>query len=56
MEGGERLRLAWRAQKGMQPLLSDTFLAPSITDPKLWLVKCKPGKEQSCRARLVEDA
>ena len=21
---------------------------PSISDPKLWLVKCKPGKEKEC--------
>jgi hypothetical protein len=21
---------------------------PSISDPKLWLVKCRPGKEKEC--------
>ena len=39
----------------MQPILSDAFLTPSITDPKLWLVKCKPGKEHFCCTCLVKD-
>ena len=41
------------SQKGMQPILSDAFLTPSITDPKLWLVKCKLGKETSAAHALL---
>lgn len=25
---------------------------PSISDPKLWLVKCRPGKEKECVENL----
>lgn len=25
---------------------------PSISDPKLWLVKCRPGKERECVENL----
>src|SRR5208282_4499390 len=41
------------SRKDMQPILSDAFLMPSITDPKLWLVKCKLGKEISAAHALL---
>jgi hypothetical protein len=32
--------------------IGQTGRQPSISDPKLWLVKCKPGKEKECVENL----
>ena len=29
-----------------QGFLPETFLAPTVQDPKLWMVRCRPGKER----------
>ncbi|KAI9197089.1 uncharacterized protein BJ171DRAFT_523077 [Polychytrium aggregatum] len=49
----ERHRVSYRPSRADFEYVPQSLLIPSVNDPKLWLVRCKPGKERDIVQNLM---